>query len=189
VPRPILCCERSVLTFFCAGQTGTYNGKYADGSKSFGGYADFSRVPGHFVVKIPDGIPSALAAPLLCGGVTVYSPLRQYGAGTERKHVGIIGIGGLGHFGLLFAKAMGAEVTAISHSASKKKDAEAMGASHFIATADGDHVFKENANKLDLIVATTNDENMPLAGYLQLLKPHGYLVFVRRRSPVPPMAC
>jgi alcohol dehydrogenase (NADP+) len=73
---------------------------------------------------------------------------------------------------------MGANVTAISHTASKKADAEAMGATRFIATAEGDHVFTENARSLDLIVATTNDSKMPLASYLQLLKPHGYLVFV-----------
>jgi D-arabinose 1-dehydrogenase-like Zn-dependent alcohol dehydrogenase len=74
---------------------------------------------------------------------------------------------------------MGANVTAISHTASKKADAEKMGATRFIATADGDHVFKENARSLDLIIATTNDHKMPLQGYMQLLKPHGYLVFVR----------
>jgi alcohol dehydrogenase (NADP+) len=76
----------------------TYNATHKTGHKSYGGYADFSRVPGHFVVKIPDALPLAVAAPMLCGGVTVYTPLKQYGAGTERKNVGIIGIGGLGHF-------------------------------------------------------------------------------------------
>lgn len=75
---------------------------------------------------------------------------------------------------------MGAEVTAISHTASKKKDAEAMGATHFIATADGHHVFDDNAGKLDLIVCTTNNHDMPLDGYLKLLSRHGYFVFVSR---------
>jgi hypothetical protein len=78
--------------------TETYNSKYPDGSKSYGGYADFSRVPGHFVIPIPDGISSSLAASMMCAGVTMYSPLKQYGAGTQRKNVGIVGIGGLGHF-------------------------------------------------------------------------------------------
>jgi alcohol dehydrogenase (NADP+) len=91
-------CQASRESYCRKGQVGTYNGKFSDGSKSYGGYGDFSRVPGHFVVKVPDSISSAIAAPMLCGGVTVYSPLRQYGAGTERKEVGIIGIGGLGHF-------------------------------------------------------------------------------------------
>lgn len=83
---------------YCSKIVPTYGGRHYEGTKSFGGYADFSRVPGHFVIPIPDGVPSAVAAPMLCGGVTVYSPLKQYGAGTERKRVGIIGIGGLGHF-------------------------------------------------------------------------------------------
>lgn len=79
----------------------TYNGKYfregsGKGAKSYGGYADYHRAPGHFVVKIPDGLDHAIAAPMLCGGVTVYSPLVQYGAGKTAKDVGIVGIGGLG---------------------------------------------------------------------------------------------
>ena len=83
--------------------TNTYDGRYPDGSKSYGGYADYSRVPSHFVIKIPDSIPSEDAAPMLCGGVTVYSPLKKNGCGPG-KRVGIIGVGGLGHFGLLYAK-------------------------------------------------------------------------------------
>ena len=146
------------------GQVGTYAGKYyrqevAKGSKSYGGYADFHRAPGHFVVRIPDGLDLALAAPMLCGGVTVFSPLRQYGAGKTAKDVGIIGIGGLGHFGLLFAKALGANVTAISHSESKKADAEKMGATRFIATHSGkDDDFAPYKRSLDLIICTTNDK-------------------------------
>jgi alcohol dehydrogenase (NADP+) len=78
-------------------------------------------------MKIPDGLDPAMAAPMLCGGATVYSPLTQYGAGKEAKDVGVIGIGGLGHFALIFAKALGANVTAISHSESKKEAAEKLG--------------------------------------------------------------
>jgi alcohol dehydrogenase (NADP+) len=133
-----------------AGQVGTYNGKYDDGSKSYGGYADYARHPGHFVIPIPDGLPSEVAAPMLCGGITVYHPLKVQGAGPGKK-VGIIGIGGLGHFGLLFAKAMGAEVVAISTSERKKEDALKMGASKFIATDKGKSMFKENARTLDFI--------------------------------------
>jgi alcohol dehydrogenase (NADP+) len=76
----------------------TYSGRYADGSKAWGGYADFSRVPGSFVTPIPEGIPSKLVAPMLCGGITVYWSLKTYGAGTQRKDVGVIRIGGLGHY-------------------------------------------------------------------------------------------
>lgn len=132
------------------GQVGTYNGVYKDGSKSYGGYADYARVPSHFVVKIPDGLSSELAAPMLCGGITVFSPLKQEGA-SPGKTVGVVGIGGLGHFALLFAKALGAEVVAISHSETKKADAEKMGVSNFVATAKGKSVFKENARTLDFI--------------------------------------
>ncbi|GAA5939238.1 hypothetical protein JCM3775_007165 [Rhodotorula graminis] len=166
------------------GQVGTYAGKYyregpGKGAKSYGGYANYHRAPGHFVIKVPDGLDHALAAPMLCGGVTVYSPLVQYGAGKEAKDVGIVGIGGLGHFGLLFAKALGANVTAISHSESKKADAEKMGATRFIATHSGkEDDFKPYARSLDLIVATTNDESMPLTGYLSLLRPGGHLILV-----------
>lgn len=82
---------------------GTYNSKYPDGSVSYGGYSDYWRGPSHFVIKIPDQISSEEAAPMLCGGITTYSPLKQNGAGPGKK-VGIVGIGGLGHFGLLYAK-------------------------------------------------------------------------------------
>ncbi len=92
----------------CTRQTQTYNSKYPDGHKSYGGYANYSRVPGAFVFKIPDAIPRAEAAPMLCGGVTVYSPLVNNGCGPGKK-VGIVGLGGLGHFGVLFAKALGAD--------------------------------------------------------------------------------
>ncbi|GAA5890547.1 hypothetical protein JCM6882_002957 [Rhodosporidiobolus microsporus] len=166
------------------GQVGTYAGKYyregpGKGAKSYGGYANYHRAPGHFVMKIPDGLDPAIAAPMLCGGVTVYSPLKQYGAGKEAKDVGIVGIGGLGHFGLLFAKALGANVTAISHSESKKADAEKMGVDRFIATHSGkEGDFKPYARSLDLIVATTNDDNMPLDGYISLLRPNGKLILV-----------
>ncbi|GAA5890530.1 hypothetical protein JCM6882_002951 [Rhodosporidiobolus microsporus] len=166
------------------GQVGTYGGKYyregpGKGAKSYGGYANYHRAPGHFVMKIPDGLDPAIAAPMLCGGVTVYSPLKQYGAGTTAKDVGIVGIGGLGHFGLLFAKALGANVTAISHSESKKADAQKMGVDRFIATHSGkEDDFKPYARSLDLIIATTNDRKMPLDGYLSLLRPGGQFVLV-----------
>ncbi|KAI5477824.1 alcohol dehydrogenase (NADP+) [Pseudohyphozyma bogoriensis] len=177
------------------GQVGTYAGKYyregpGKGDKSYGGYADYHRAPGHFVIPIPDGLDPALAAPMLCGGVTVYSPLTQYGAGTTAKDVGIVGIGGLGHFGLLFAKALGANVTAISHSESKKADAEKMGATRFIATHNGGaEDFAPYKRSLDLIVATTNDTEMPLEGYLSLLRPGGNLILVGApEKPLPSFA-
>ncbi|GJN94742.1 hypothetical protein Rhopal_007834-T1 [Rhodotorula paludigena] len=177
-------CKANREPYCDKGQVGTYAGKYyregpGKGAKSYGGYANYHRAPGHFVVKIPDGLDHAVAAPMLCGGVTVYSPLKQYGAGTTAKDVGIVGIGGLGHFGLLFAKALGANVTAISHSESKKADAEKMGATRFIATHSGkEDDFKPYKRSLDLIVCTTNDVNMPILGYLSLLRPGGNLILV-----------
>lgn len=80
----------------CAHRVDTYNSVYPDGSKSYGGYANYNRTPGHFVFKIPDALDSAEAAPMLCGGITVYSPLKKNGCGTTAKRVGIVGIGGLG---------------------------------------------------------------------------------------------
>jgi len=94
---------------------------------------------------------------MLCGGTTVYSPLKKYGAGTTAKDVGVIGIGGLGHFALIFAKAMGANVTAISHSANKEEDAKKMGASRFIATGDdAAAAIKGKERSLDLIICSSS---------------------------------
>ncbi|GAA6020963.1 hypothetical protein JCM11491_001566 [Sporobolomyces phaffii] len=177
-------CKANLEPYCAEGQTGTYAGEYkrqpeAKGYRSFGGYANYHRAPSHFVFKIPDGLDPASAAPLLCGGVTVYNPLVTYGAGKEAKDVGIVGIGGLGHFGLLFAKALGANVTAISHSESKKEDAMKMGADRFIATHSGkEDDFAPYKRSLDLIICTTNDTEMPILGYLSCLKPHGRLVLV-----------
>lgn len=172
---------------YCTKIVGTYNGKYADGSKSYGGYADYTRVPAAFAVKIPDAIPSAEAAPMLCGGVTLYSPLKRYGAGPG-KRVGIVGIGGLGHFGVLFAKALGCkDVVAISRSSSKKDDAFKMGATHFIATDEDKDWAKKNSRSLDLIVSTVSSPNLPLMGYLTLLDTFGQFIQVGvPEDPIPP---
>ncbi|RAL61296.1 hypothetical protein DID88_009432 [Monilinia fructigena] len=103
-------CEEcaSGLENHCTKMVGTYNGIYPDGSKSYGGYADYCRAPSHFVIKIPDGLSLVEAAPMLCGGITTWSPLVNNGAGPS-KRVGIVGIGGLGHFGLLWARVWGAK--------------------------------------------------------------------------------
>lgn len=161
--------------------TGTYNSKYPDGSKSYGGYSDYARAPGHFVISIPDGLSSAEAAPMMCGGVTTYSPLVKNGAGPG-KSVGIVGIGGLGHFGVLWAKALECDkVVAISRSNNKKADALEMGADHYIATAEDKNWAKTNKNTLDIIVCTVSGADMPLAEYLQLLKVGG--IFIQVGAP------
>ncbi|KFY79046.1 hypothetical protein V499_01906 [Pseudogymnoascus sp. VKM F-103] len=170
----------------CPNMVMTYGSRFADGSKSYGGYADFSRTPGHFVVKIPEGLESEDAAPMMCGGVTVYAPLKRNGCGTTAKRVGIVGVGGLGHFGLLFAKALGAEkVVAISRTSAKKADAEKMGATGFIATED-ENWAKKNAGTLDLIISTVSSPNMPLSEYLSLLAPKGQFIQVGAPEDVLP---
>lgn len=167
---------------YCTRMTGTYNSRYADKSKSYGGFAEQWRGPAHFVVKIPESLPSAQAAPLLCGGVTVYAPLKKYGAGPG-KSVGIVGIGGLGHMGVLFAKALDADrVVAISRSSSKREDAiEGLGADGFIATGEEKGWAKKYSRTLDVIICTVSGPDMPLAGYLRLLKRDG--VFVQVGAP------
>ena len=157
---------------------GTYNGKDDDGSKSYGGYSDYCRAPSHFVVKIPDSIPSEEPAPMLCGGITTYSPLKKNGCGPGRR-VGIVGVGGLGHFGILYAKALGADsVTAISRSSAKKDDATKLGADKYIATNDDPDWATHHARSLDLIVSTVSSSNMPLEQYLMLLRTNGQFIQV-----------
>lgn len=170
--------------------TGTYNSRYADKSKSYGGFATYWRGPAHFAFKIPDALPSAEAAPLLCGGVTVFSPLMKHGAGPG-KTVGIVGIGGLGHLGILFAKALNCDrVVAISRTSSKKKDAiEGLGADAFIATAENKKWGRAYARSLDLIICTVSSDDMPLSQYLRLLKTDGTFVMVGApEKPLPPLA-
>jgi alcohol dehydrogenase (NADP+) len=115
---------------------------------------------------------------LLCPGITVYSPLRRNGCGPG-VNVGIVGVGGLGHFGLLFAKAMGAaRVVAISRSSSKKADATAMGADSFIATGEDKNWSRVHSRSLDLIVCTVSSPDMPVEKYLHLLRTGGKFVQV-----------
>ncbi|KKK16707.1 hypothetical protein P175DRAFT_0496200 [Aspergillus ochraceoroseus IBT 24754] len=157
---------------------GTYNGVHLNGDKSYGGYALYNRSTAHFVVKIPDAIPSADAAPMLCGGATLYSPLKHNQCGPG-KRVGIIGLGGLGHFGVLFAKAMGADkVVAISRKAAKSADALKMGADLYIATDDEPDWATKYARTLDIIVCTVSSSKMPMAEYIGLLATDGSFVQV-----------
>ncbi|KAM7211544.1 GroES (chaperonin 10)-like protein [Rhypophila decipiens] len=174
-------CEAcaSGMENYCPKQhTGTYNGIYANGGKSYGGYATYNRVPARFAVKIPDNLPSAEAAPMLCGGVTTYAPLKFHGAGPG-KTVGIIGLGGLGHFGVMWAKALGADkVVVVSRTSSKKEDALKMGADDFIATDEDEKWAKKHASTLDLIICTVSSTKMPIMDYLSLLRLDGTFVQV-----------
>ncbi|CAG8089439.1 unnamed protein product [Penicillium salamii] len=158
--------------------TGTYGGRYLDGSMSYGGYSLYNRVPAHFAVKVPEKISSAAAAPMLCAGATVYAPLKEYGCGPGKK-IGIIGVGGLGHFGIMFAKALGADwVSAFSRKASKRDDALKLGADTYIATSEDENWVAQHAGSLDIIVSTVSSNTLPITDYLKLLRPNGAFVQV-----------
>jgi len=162
----------------CTKMVATFGAKYPDGSTSYGGYANYHRAPSHFVFKIPDAIPSEEAAPMLCGGVTVFAPLKREGCGPG-KRVGIIGVGGLGHFGVLFAKALGADkVVGISRRNNKREDVLKLGADEYIATEDEPDWAKKHARSLDLIISTVSSPKMPLMEYFQLLRTRGTFIQV-----------
>jgi alcohol dehydrogenase (NADP+) len=134
----------------------TYGSRFMNGDKTYGGYADYHRTVGHFVFQIPGDLPSAEVAPMMCGGVTTYAPLKHNGCGPGKK-VGIVGVGGLGHFGVLWAKALGADrVVGISRKAAKKDDVLKIGADAYIATDDDEDWATKNARTLDLIVCTVS---------------------------------
>jgi uncharacterized zinc-type alcohol dehydrogenase-like protein len=163
---------------YCAkGMTGTYNDtdKYGDGSPTHGGYSTHVVVDENYVLRIPDGIELDVAAPLLCAGITLYSPLSHWNAGPGTQ-VAIIGMGGLGHMGVKIAHAMGAEVTVLSQSLRKKDDALRFGADHYYATSDP-ATFTQLAGSFDLIVNTVS-ANLDMDAYLNLLKVNGTLVLL-----------
>lgn len=137
----------------CPREVDTYNDKYSDGAVSQGGYAERVRTDARHVIPIPEALKSEHAAPLLCGGVTVYAPLARWGAGPG-KVVGVVGIGGLGHLGLLFAKALGATTIAVSSSDAKKEDAKKLGVDGYISTADGSPDVAAWKRKIDILLIT-----------------------------------
>jgi alcohol/geraniol dehydrogenase (NADP+) len=140
-----------------------------------GGYAERVRANARFVIPIPDALESETAAPLLCAGITVYSPLRLHGVNPSSR-VGVVGIGGLGHLAIQFARAFGAEVTAFSTSLAKEEEARALGAHRFVNTRET-KAMKEVAGALDFIVTTINaDQDWGV--YIQALRPTGTLCFL-----------
>jgi uncharacterized zinc-type alcohol dehydrogenase-like protein len=169
-------CDADLEQYCLNGMNGTYNDLEKDGvTATQGGYSSVIVVDENYVLRIPDSLPLDKAAPLLCAGITLYSPLVHWKAGPGKK-VAIVGLGGLGHVGVKIARALGAEVTVLSHSDGKKEDAKKMGAHHFFSTKDGS-VFKEQAGKFDLIVNTVSAE-LNMADYFGLLKTDGALVVV-----------
>lgn len=140
-----------------------------------GGYAERVRANARFVLPIPEALASENAAPLLCGGITVYNPLRAHGVNPSSR-VGVIGIGGLGHIAIQFARVFGAEVTAFSTSAEKEAEAKALGAHHFVNTRES-RALKDVAGSFDFILSTINaDQDWSV--YIQALRPTGTLCFV-----------
>ena len=171
-------CENCVAGFqqYCLeGNVGTYTAVDLDGSITQGGYSTEIVVVEDFVLKLPEAIPYEAVAPLLCAGITTYSPLAHWKAGPGSK-VAVVGLGGLGHMAVKFAHAMGAEVTVLSQTLSKKEDGLRLGADHFFATNDK-ATFKELANHFDLIINTVSAE-IDVNAYLRLLRRDGTLVSV-----------
>lgn len=140
----------------------------------YGGFAKSLRVDSRFGIPVPDALDSAVAAPMLCAGITVYSPLRRYLRPAAR--VGIVGIGGLGHLAIQFARAMGAEVTAISTSPDKAAEALAFGAHHFVNSTDPAQM-KTLGGSLDLLLDTAT-ANLDWSAYLATLRPNGVFCIV-----------
>src|SRR4051812_7232707 len=168
-------CQSSEEQFCTKGVVSTYNSLDYDGNPTYGGYSQKIVVKEDFVVRIPDALGLDVAAPLLCAGITTYSPLKHWNAGSGKK-VAIVGVGGLGHVAVQFAHAMGAEVTALSQSMRKKDEAIKLGADHYYATSDP-ATFKELAGRFDLILNTVS-ANLDVDAYLSMLRVDGTLVNV-----------
>jgi uncharacterized zinc-type alcohol dehydrogenase-like protein len=171
---------------FCAGMIGTYNGLEKDGvTPTYGGYATRLTVSQDFLVRIPDGIPLDRAAPLLCAGITTYSPLRHFGV-KAGDVVAVVGLGGLGHMGVKLAKAMGAKVTVLSHSPNKREDALRLGADDFVVT-NAPEAFEANAGRFSFILDTVSAQH-DYNAYLSLLKRDGTMVLVGAPPEPTPVA-
>ena len=155
------------------GMTGTYNSVGRDGEPTQGGYSGAIVVDENYVLRIPDSLPLDAAAPLLCAGITLYSPLHHWNAGPGTS-VAIVGLGGLGHMGVKIAHAMGPKVTVLSQSLKKMEDGIRLGADEYYATSDP-ATFETLSGSFDLILNTVS-ANLDLNAYLGLLKPDGTLV-------------
>ncbi|MFC9908857.1 NAD(P)-dependent alcohol dehydrogenase [Streptomyces sp. NPDC059862] len=173
------------LEQYCTGggMIGTYNALDKNGEPTYGGYSQKIVVDENYVVRIPDGLSLDVAAPLLCAGITTYSPLKHWNAGPG-KRVAIVGMGGLGHMAVKIAHALGAEVTVLSQSLRKKDDGLKLGADHYYATSDP-KTFEELAGSFDIILSTVSAP-LNLDTYLSLLKTDG--AFVNVGAPEDPVS-
>ena len=169
-------CKQGLQQYCLEGMTGTYNGYERDKKTvAMGGYSNYFIINEDYAVHIPNNLPLEGVAPLLCAGITLYSPIKHWNVGPGKK-VAVMGLGGLGHMGVKFAVAMGAEVTVLSHSPNKKNDALAMGAHHFVATNSPDALVPHQ-KEFDVILNTVSAE-ININDYLSLLKLHGTLVVI-----------
>ncbi|WP_337244619.1 NAD(P)-dependent alcohol dehydrogenase [Luteimonas sp. gir] len=169
-------CRAGEEQFCDEGMTATYNAMARDGSgPTYGGYSTRITVDTAYVLRIPDALPLDAAAPLLCAGITTYSPLRHFGV-APGDEVAVVGLGGLGHMAVKFAVAMGARVTVLSSSESKRADALALGAHAFAATRDKG-TFKALAKSFDFIVDSVSAEH-DYNAYLSLLRVDGTMILL-----------
>lgn len=168
-------CKNDEQQYCEKGMVVTYNGKEKNGTPTYGGYSTKVVVDENYVLSIPANLPLDKAAPLLCAGITTYSPLRQWKVKSGDK-VAVVGLGGLGHMAVKLAAAMGAEVTVLSTSDRKKEDALRLGAKHFVNTSK-ENAFAENANKFSFIINTASG-NTDINQYLTLLALDGTMVSV-----------
>ena len=175
-------CHRGEEQYCLAGNTQTYGSTDRDGTVTRGGYSTHVVVDEDFVVRIPDGLELDVAAPLLCAGITTYSPLRHWGAGPG-KQVAVVGLGGLGHMAVKIAHAMGAEVTVLSQSLRKQEDGLRLGATGYYATSDP-ATFKTLSMRFDLIINTVSAV-VDISSFVKLLRTDGVLVNVG--APPDPM--
>ncbi len=176
-------CRNGDEQYCLEGMVPTYAGTDRDGSTTQGGYSTHVVVDAGFVLRVPDGIDPAAAAPLLCAGITTFSPLRRWGAGPGRR-VAVVGLGGLGHMAVKLAHAMGAEVTVLSQSLKKQEDGLRLGADAYFATGDP-ATFAELAGRFDLVVNTVS-ATIDVDAYLSLLAVDGTLVNVG--APAEPLS-
>lgn len=169
-------CKRGLEQYCREGITGTYNGFERDGkTPAYGGYSNYFVIEERYAVKVAKNLDPAGVAPLLCAGITLYSPIRHWGVGPGSR-VAVMGLGGLGHMGVKFAAALGAEVTVLSHSASKEGDARAMGANHFLLTKGED--WQQPLRKSFDLILNTVSADISLEPYLQTLDTDGTLVVI-----------
>ncbi|MGW0910535.1 NAD(P)-dependent alcohol dehydrogenase [Streptomyces sp. NPDC002784] len=165
------------------GMIGTYNALDKNGEPTYGGYSRQIVVDENYTVRIPDGLSLDVAAPLLCAGITTYSPLKHWNAGPGKK-VAVLGMGGLGHMAVKIAHALGAEVTVLSQSLRKKEDGLRLGADHYYATSDP-KTFEELRGSFDIILSTVSAP-LNLDQFLSLLRTDG--AFVNVGAPEEPVA-